>query len=280
MRPGETCRGRNLRVFGCERPVAFITGSAAKRVGRVIAEHLLAQDFLVVLHSHRRPEAETADTETADTETADSEKWALRLAGPVQEEAVVSSWAEEIVEKLGRVDLLVNSAAIWEPKSLEDTHAEDFERAFRVNALGTALTCKYFGQVMVKQERGGAIVNIGDWAISRPYRDFAAYFPSKGAVIAITQSMAVELATRNAGIRVNAVLPGPVMLDSSISDARRQTIINESLLKRDGAAADVADAVYFLATNPFVTGVCLPVDGGRTIYAGPSTDSIAHPDMA
>jgi NAD(P)-dependent dehydrogenase (short-subunit alcohol dehydrogenase family) len=69
------------------------------------------------------------------------------------------------------------------------------------------------------------------------------------------------------------------MLDDSITAEHRQTIIESCLLQREGTAHDVAEAVAYLAHSPFVTGVCLPVDGGRTIYAGPSADAIAHPEL-
>jgi pteridine reductase len=65
---------------------------------------------------------------------------------------------------------------------------------------------------MVAQPEGGSIVNIGDWAIARPYLNYAAYFPSKGAIPTLTRTFAVELGTRNPRVRVNAILPGPVLL--------------------------------------------------------------------
>ncbi len=267
MQPGESIEERNLRIFGCIQPVAFITGSVAARVGRRIAEHLYASGFRVVLHGHRPP--------TGDAEIPDFADYALY--GAVEEEGCAARWCREVVERFGAVHLLVNSAAIWEPKPLEESTADDFRRYFEVNALGTAMTCKHFGLQMTRQAAGGAIVNISDWAIRRPYVDFAAYFPSKGAVETLTHSMAIELAVRNPKVRVNAVLPGPVMLDSSIGDDRRQRLVATSLLQREGTPDDVAGAVIFLATSPYITGVCLPVDGGRTIYAGPSADPIAHP---
>jgi pteridine reductase len=118
---------------------------------------------------------------------------------------------------------------------------------------------------MADQPRGGAIVNIGDWATARPYPDYAAYFPSKGAIPTLTRDFAVELAARNPRIRVNAVLPGPVMLPKELSEAERAQAIAGTLVKREGSPQHVADAVAFLIGNDFVTGVCLPVDGGRTI---------------
>jgi pteridine reductase len=296
MHLGETLEARNQRLFGCTQPVAFVTGSAAPRVGRRIAEHLKQQGFKLVLHAHRpstptpNPTShgvpstvEALDYSKAHTGNVDASK-ADDLAewiatGPVEDEANAIRWCTEIVERLGQVHLLVNSAAIWEPKPLESTTADDFRRYFEVNALGTALTCKHFGLQMTKQPAGGSIINISDSAVRRPYPEFAAYFPSKGAVESLTSSMAVELATRNPQVRVNAVLPGPVLLADTIDEARRQRLIEASLLRREGTADDVAEAVVFLATSPFITGVCLPVDGGRTIYAGPSADPIAHPQV-
>ncbi len=273
MRPRETSPMRNVRLFGTENPVVMITGSSAPRVGRTIAETFLEQGFQVVFHAHSR----TAEAEELVSQAKQLGHSAGLVTGAVEDERVVQRWREELGQQFGRIDVLVNSAAIWEPKPLESTTAGDFEAFFRVNAMGIALTCKHFGLWMTEQDAGGAIINIGDWAVERPYRDFSAYFSSKGAVETMTRSMAVELATRNPAVRVNAVLPGPVMLAGGLSDERRRRIAEESLLKREGTAEDVAGAAWFLATSPFVTGVCLPVDGGRTIYAGRSADSIAHP---
>jgi pteridine reductase len=120
---------------------------------------------------------------------------------------------------------------------------------------------------MAEQDSGGAIVNLGDWATRRPYRNYGAYFVSKGAIATLTRLFAVELAPR---VRVNAVLPGPVMLPENLSEKERQRSIAGTLLKREGRPENVAQAVSFLLRNDFVTGVCLPVDGGRTI--GPASE--------
>jgi pteridine reductase len=172
---------------------------------------------------------------------------------------------------------LVNAAAIWNWKRLEETTAEDVTRQFEVNSLGTFLCCQAAGLQMVKQSSGGALILIGDWAVHRPYPDFAAYFIGKGSIETMTRSMAIEFASRNPAIRVNAILAGPVMLDDSISEDKAISIANQSLLRRQGKPEHVAQAAHFLATHEFITGVCLNVDGGRSIYAGHSADAIAHP---
>jgi pteridine reductase len=121
---------------------------------------------------------------------------------------------------------------------------------------------------MVDQPEGGAIVTIGDWAIARPYPDYAAYFPSKGAIPTMTRSLAVEFALRNPSVRVNCILPGPAMLPHDLSPDQRQRSIAGTLVRREGRPEHIAHAVVFLVENDFVTGVCLPVDGGRTIAGG------------
>lgn len=118
---------------------------------------------------------------------------------------------------------------------------------------------------MVAQPEGGAIVTLGDWAVARPYPGYAGYFPSKGAVVAITRTLAVELAGRNPAVRVNCILPGPVMLPQELPLLEREEAIRGTLVRREGRPEHIAHAVLFLVENDFVTGVCLPVDGGRTL---------------
>ena len=120
---------------------------------------------------------------------------------------------------------------------------------------------------MVRQAEGGSIVNLGDWAVARPYVNYAAYFPSKGAIPTLTRFLAVELGTRNPRVRVNCVLPGPVLLPPDLPEAERRQAIEATLVKREGRPENIAQAVLFFLDNDFVTGVCLPIDGGRTIYA-------------
>jgi pteridine reductase len=135
-------------------------------------------------------------------------------------------------------------------------------RFFEVNTVSTFVCCQHAGLIMAEQPEGGAIVNIADWAVARPYRDYGPYFISKGAIPTLTRMFAVELAPR---VRVNAVLPGPVLMPEELPAAVRERAVAGTLLQRAGRPENVAHAVLFLAENDFITGVCLPVDGGRTI---------------
>ena len=160
---------------------------------------------------------------------------------------------------------LVNCAAIYAPLPLEEVTADEVRKYFEVNTLGTFVCCQHAGLKMAAQESGGVIVNIGDWAIARPYAGYAAYFPSKGAIPALTRMFAVELSQRNPQVRVNAILPGPVIFPRDMPEAEREAVIAATLVKRAGTPQNIAQAVLFFVENDFVTGVCLPVDGGRTL---------------
>ncbi len=263
-----------------EHPVVWITGSGGPRVGRSIAGYFADRGYRIALHAHTSPHgAEAFAAELNSTRDAMQPR-GIVTCGSVEDPMYAERALAHIMETFGRLDVLVNSAAIWEWKSLEETTSEEMIRHFQINALGTFLCSRAAGLQMVQQSTGGAIVLIGDWAVHRPYRDFSAYFASKGSIETMTRSLAVELAERNPRIRVNAILPGPVMLDPSIAPERSERIRHQSLLKQHGAPEHVASAAFFLAEHPFITGVCLPVDGGRSIYAGDCQDAIAHPTFA
>ena len=172
---------------------------------------------------------------------------------------------DQVTKTFGRLDVLVTAAAVWRRRPLAEVTAADVRREFDVNTLGTFLCCRQAGAIMARQPSGGAIVTIGDWACRRPYCNYPAYFLSKGAIPTLTRMLAVELAQQNRSIRVNCILPGPVMLPDDLSDAEVKGAVAGTLLKRAGRPEHVAQAVVFLVENDYVTGVCLPVDGGRTI---------------
>lgn len=260
-------------IFGTGHPVALVTGSGANRVGRVIARRLVESGYRVVLHANRSK----AEAEAVCAQWRAEGYEVNAVFGSIEDEPTIGEWIRQIITEFGGLHVLVNSAAEWEPTRLEALDAKALHRQWQTNLMGPALLCRAAGLAMQANAHGGAIVNIGDCALLRPYVDFAAYLLSKGGIRTLTEVMAVELAERNPSIRVNAVFPGPVMLDERVTSQAREKIIQQSLLKRQGSPGDVASAVQFLAESPFITGVCLPVDGGRSIYAGVSSDATAHP---
>jgi pteridine reductase len=248
-----------------ERKVALVTGSGKKRVGYHVAAALAARGYALAIHFRT---SATEATATAEEFTRTHRVPVHTLQADLADEAAVKSLVAGTLQRFGRIDVLVNCAAIWERKRLEDVTAADVRSHFDINTLGTFLTCQHAGLAMVAQPSGGCIVNIGDWADARPYRDYAAYFPSKAAIPGLTRTFAVELGTRNPNVRVNAVLPGPVMLPAEMTDAERAGVAALTLVKREGLPDHVVKAVLHFIDNDFITGACLPVDGGRSIFAG------------
>jgi pteridine reductase len=255
---------RQLRSFFMPPArVALVTGSGKRRVGSVVADALAERGFAIAVH-FRTSVAEAAETaEALRARGVEVETFPADLT----DESAVRGLVNATLARFGRIDVLVNCAAIWQRKKLEDVTAADVRRHFDTNVLSTFLCSQHAGLAMVKQPDGGLIVNLGDWADVRPYLDFSAYFPSKGAVTAMTRTFAVELAHRNPRVRVNCILPGPVMLPPDLPEQERRQSINGTLVKREGSPRHVALAVLSFVDNDFITGVCLPVDGGRTVYA-------------
>jgi pteridine reductase len=245
------------------RKVALITGSGKRRVGSYVADALADRGYSLVLHY--RTSALEAEASVARYQARGVP--ASAIPADLTDEKAVQRLVSQSLDTFGRLDVLVNCAAIWQRKRLEDVTAADVRLHFETNALGTFLCAQQAGLAMVKQPEGGVIVNLGDWAEARPYLNYAAYFPSKGAVTTLTRSLAVELGTRNPNVRVNCILPGPVMLPPDLPEAERREAVNATLVKREGTPDHIALAVLFFLDNDFVTGVCLPVDGGRTVYA-------------
>ncbi|WP_230533720.1 SDR family NAD(P)-dependent oxidoreductase [Microvirga roseola] len=170
----------------------------------------------------------------------------------------------------GGLDILVNSAGIiGHVGPLEECPVEDFDRVTAINVRGTFLCCRSAVAIMERKERG-SIVNVASTAGLVGSRRLGAYAMSKAAVTSMTRSLALSCAGK--GIRVNAVCPGSIagdMLESTFTeqdrDAQRQTMASMHPLGRLGTAEEVAMTVAFLASSAagYITGVTLPVDGGR-----------------
>jgi pteridine reductase len=240
-----------------EERVALVTGGAA-RVGKVIVRELAAHGYRVAIHANKS--LDEASEFVAELTAAGHP--AAAFGAELRDEKATRTMIDRAREHFGRLDLIVNNAAIWSSTPLANATADDLRHFFEVNTVSTFVCCQHAGLLMAAQTEGGAIVNIGDWATARPYRNYAPYFVSKGAIPTLTRAFAVELAPR---VRVNAILPGPVMMPDELSPDVRERAIAGTLVRRAGRPEHVAQAVLFLAQNDFVTGVCLPVDGGRSI---------------
>ena len=240
--------------------VALITGSGKKRIGFHVAKEACKRGYAVALHYH---------TSQTESEASKSELTSLGyrvslFQANLSVETEVKQMINEVVRTFGRIDLLVTAASIWPKKKLLETSAKDVLENFSANTLSTFLCCKEAGAIMSKQSDGGSIVTIGDWATERPYCDYSAYFTSKGSIPTLTRVFATELAKLNRKIRVNCILPGPVMIPEGVDP---DEVVSKTVLKRLGSPESISKTVFYFAENDFITGTCLPVDGGRTIFS-------------
>lgn len=243
--------------------VALVTGSGKRRVGWHVASALAARGYALAVH-YRTSAVEGAEVVDAFRRRGVQ---AVGLQADLTDEKAVRYLVEQTLASFGRIDVLVNCAATWRSKRLEEVTAADVRHYFETNTLATFVCCQQAGLAMVRQPEGGCIVTLGDWAIARPYLNYAAYFPSKGAIPTLTRCLAVELGSRNPAVRVNCILPGPVLLPPDLPEAEKRQAIDATLVKREGRPENIAQAVLFFIDNDFVTGTCLPVDGGRTVFA-------------
>lgn len=186
-----------------------------------------------------------------------------------QDVASAEGWREVVTTALdafGRVDCLVNNAAISMPLKLEDTEPETYERIYSVNQLGVYLGMRAVLDPM-KAQGGGSIINIASVAGIKGTSTLFAYTATKWAVRGMTKSAALELARYK--IRVNCVLPG--VIDTPINEANpakmNEVLVKTTPMRRMGEPREIAEAVLFLASPraSFVTGADFAIDGGMSI---------------
>jgi pteridine reductase len=231
----------------------LVTG-AARRLGRSIALELGAAGASIVVHHH------------ASAAEADSTCTALQRLGvgahPVQADLSSPEGIESLfegVDRLGDLHGLVNSAAVMLPGDLLKVTQADWDHTLNLN-LKAAFFALQQAALRLRRVGGGVIVNIADIAGLRPWPRFPVHSISKAGLLALTQVAALALAP---DIRVNAVVPGPVLKPETMNAERWDALGRSLPLRRTGSPSDVARAVRFLMENEFVTGEALLVDGGN-----------------
>jgi NAD(P)-dependent dehydrogenase (short-subunit alcohol dehydrogenase family) len=241
--------------------VALVTG-AAVRVGRVIALALARRGAHVVL-TYRESE-EPARRTVAELEEAGREHGvrALALRCEVTDEQQIDAVFERIDREHGRLDLLVNNAAVFDETPFESLDLEAWQSQLDVNLTAPMLFAKRAGDRMLEQEDGGLIVNVACAGALKAWPRHLAYCVSKAGLWMLTQGLAKALGPK---VRVNAVAPGPVLHPEGYEEERRQRSLRNTVLRRMGRPEDVARAVLFAWDSDYTTGALLPVEGGRLI---------------
>jgi NAD(P)-dependent dehydrogenase (short-subunit alcohol dehydrogenase family) len=235
---------------------ALVTGSAI-RVGREICLELARRGANIVVNyrSSSGPAAELVD------ELRSMGVDGLAVQADVSLSADVARLGEEARRRFGQVDILVNNASIYPRIPLSQTTEADWDESIAINLKGPYLCCMEFGPRMV-QAGAGAIINITDWAVYQPYKDYLPYLTAKGGIIFMTKAFAVELAPQ---VRVNVIAPGPIQPPDYLREDEKAEAATGTLVGRWGGGEEIATAAAFLIEADFITGVTLPVDGGRLI---------------
>jgi NAD(P)-dependent dehydrogenase (short-subunit alcohol dehydrogenase family) len=245
-----------------ESKVAIITG-AASGIGRATAELFAEEGAKVVV-----VDIDSAGGEQTVSNIRSKGGDALFVRADISKDEDAKRISEETVKAYGRIDILVNNAAAFVFKRLDEATAEDWQRALSVNIMGSALCAKYAVEHM-KKVGGGAVVNVGSvhGLIGQP--GYMPYAATKAALVQMSRNMAVELGSFN--IRVNCVCPGAVLTEHTLHRLKElgssvEQMGAEHPLKRGSQPRESAQAILFMASGEasFITGAFLMVDGGYT----------------
>jgi glucose 1-dehydrogenase len=231
--------------------VALVTG-ADTGIGWAIARRLQADCFALAFHTHdEEDDARERFDQIADGGRAE---W---IVGDVADPEACERIVRETVGKLGRIDVLVNNAGVTSAKPALELTAEDFDRIFTIDVRGAFLLARAAALVM-KENGGGAIVNITSVHEHIPRPGFALYAAGKAALGMLTRGLALELA--GDGIRVNAVAPGAIATERN---EEAEALVREIPLGRAGEPGEVAALVSYLAGDEarYVSGASFLIDG-------------------
>ena len=246
-----------------EGKVAIVTGSN-RGIGKGIAVALAKEGCKVVINSYREDEEAKKTVEEIKKLGSD----AVFIKANVTREIDVRDLIENAVKKYGRLDILVNDAGILVSGTVVTLTEKDWNRQMDVNLKGVFLCSKYAVQQMLKQGKGGRIINIGSIAGLVGFPGISAYCASKGGITEMTREMALDYAKY--GITVNAIDPGVIVTDMTkgmLDDAAtRKMLLENTPIGRFGQPEDIGNAAAFLALDEssFITGHNLVVDGGWT----------------
>jgi 3-oxoacyl-[acyl-carrier protein] reductase len=246
----------SLTDAGLNGAVAIVTGGS-RGIGRAIVE-VLAAAGMDVLFTYLQNSAAAEEVLTANKNL----KITAELLD-VRDASACTALAEKVADRAGQIDLLVNNAGVIRDNPLTALEDEDLRIVLDTNTVGTFNMARAVAPHMIAV-RKGKIVNVSSVSGEKGGRGQTNYAASKGAINAFTRALAVELAPR--GITVNAVAPGVISTEMSrdVRERASAAVLSRILLRRIGEPADVAYAVWFLASRfaNYVTGEILHVDGG------------------
>ena len=243
--------------------IAIVTGGA-KGIGAHYSRALAAHGARVMI-----ADIEDGATLAADIIQQHGPDAAASSVTDVSDETAVKMLVERTVERFGRIDILVNNAALYaklHPRNYDDWDIATWDRVMAINVRGPWLMARHVAPVMIAQ-KSGKIVNIASGAPYKGVPRMLPYVTSKGAIIAFTRALSRELGEH--GIAVNSLSPGYILSETGLENTQhveeeRIPVRNSRAFKRDAYPEDLIGALIFLASSDsdFVTGQSLVVDGG------------------
>jgi len=233
--------------------VALVTGGA-HRVGKAIALVLAGAGADLIIHYHRSSQA----AEATAREIEALGRRVITIPADLGQVYEIQRLFQTIEQEFGQLDILVNSASMFEALDFMALTPEQWDQTMNVNLKGPAF-CAQAAARLMQRRGGGHIINIADVIGLRPWPRYPHHSVAKAGLIMLTQVLAMALAPT---IQVNAIAPGPVLKPPGMPEARWQEIGKASLVGRPGEASDVAQAVLFLLRSSYITGEVLVVDGG------------------
>jgi len=237
--------------------VALVTG-AGRRIGRAVALALAGRGAAIAAHYlSSRGEAESL-VEEIKRAGGRAQPFAANLESVSDIEAAVNA----TLASFGRLDVLVNSASVFYRMPYDGITERDWDLNLAVNLKAPFFAARFAGAAM-RRQGAGKIVNLGDWAGIRPYKNYLPYTVAKSGLIGLTRALARELAPE---VQVNCIALGPVLPPDDYANGEVEKLRAATLTKTLGSPQDVAKAVLFLCEGTdFATGSTLLLDGGRLL---------------
>jgi len=236
--------------------VALVTGSA-HRVGKAIALELARNGVHIMVHYNGSGDEATETLREIKSHGVEAFSVQANVGTPEGVETIFAA----VREHFGRLNILVNSASNFQRGNIADLSLEDWQETLDINLTGPFLCTQQAARLMRENDpSGGAIVNICDKGSLEPWPDRPHHSVSKAALYSLSMNSALNLAP---DIRVNVVIPGPVMKPQTMSSDDWAKITAKAPLKRAGSGDDVARAVAYLVSEDFLTGTVIHVTGGE-----------------